>query len=187
MGALRPIAKQKNVDTVAELLDMEIENDSILIEAIKNNFLNYFKQNKEKIKQITETEKGKSEIEQASLEQLKEEFEDLIKTFKSKNNVVDMSKVKINMDGAKLKELLVEETIGEELAKILDNDLTDTYDSYVKNLTKVKERHEQNMKNAEKISQSFTPKTKEQRAKIDEEIRQYLEGDKPKKQGDEEE
>ena len=111
------------------------------------------------------------------LEQIEDDFKDLIKTFKSRNNVVDMSKAKINMDGAKLKELLVEETIGEELAKILDNDLTDIYDSYVKNLTKVKERHEQNMKNAEKISQSFTPKTKEQRAKIDEEIRQYLEGD----------
>jgi predicted nucleic acid-binding Zn-ribbon protein len=187
MGALKPIAKQKNVDTVAELIDMEIENDNILIEALKNSFLNYFKQNKGKIKQITETEKGKSEIEQASLEQLKDEFEDLIKTFKSRNNVVDMSKVKINMDGAKLKELLVKETIGEELAKILDNDLTGIYNSYVKNLTKVKERHKQNIKNAEKIRMSLIPKTPEQRAKIDEEIRQYLEGDKPKKQGDEEE
>jgi hypothetical protein len=182
MGALKPIAKQKNVDTVAELLDMEIENDNILIEALKNSFLNYFKQNKGKIKQITETEKGKSEIEQASLEQLKDEFEDLIKTFKSRNNVVDMSKVMINMDGAKLKELLVKETIGEELAKILDNDLTGIYDSYVKNLTKVKERHEQNIKNAEKISQklslSFRPKTKRESEEI-----QTI----PKEQGDEEE
>ena len=74
------------------------------------------------------------------------------------------------------------ETIGEELAKILDNDLTDIYDSYVKNLAKVKERHEQNIKNAEKISQkmsqSFRPKTKREAEQI-----QTI----PKERGDEEE
>lgn len=171
MGALEPLANQKMADSIEGLFEIDID-DSVLIQALEKQFLNYFKKNKEEVK-------GKEiyDFQTAMLEQIEDDFKDLIKTFKSRNNVVDMSKAKINMDGAKLKELLVEETIGEELAKILDNDLTDIYDSYVKNLTKVKERHEQNMKNAEKISQSFTPKTKEQRAKIDEEIRQYLEGD----------
>lgn len=185
MGALQPIANQKMVSSVEGIFETDID-DSVLIQALEKQFLNYFKKNKE-VKEVIVEGKEVYDFQTAMLEQIEDDFKDLIKTFKSKNNVVDMSKVKINMDGAKLKELLVEETIGEELAKILDNDLTDIYDSYVKNLTKVKERHEQNMKNAEKISQSFTPKTPEQRAKIDEEIRQYLEGDKPKKQGDEKE
>ena len=182
MGALRPIAKQKNVDTVAELLDMEMENDSILIEALKNSFLNYFKQNEEKIKQIIETEKGKSEIEQASLEQLKDEFEDLIKTFKSKKTVIDMSKVDFDINDANLKEILTNAQFGKDLAKILETDLTDVYDSYVKRLARIEEIHEQNMKNAEKISQSFAPKTKEQAKREAEQIQTI-----PKEQGDEEE
>lgn len=180
MGALEPLAGQKRVDSVEELFETDID-DSILIQALEKQFLNYFKKNKE-VKEIIVEGKEIYDFQTAMLEQIEDDFKDLIKTFKSKNNVVDMSKVKINMDGSKLKELLVEETIGEELAKILDNDLTDIYDSYVKNLTKVKERHEQNMKNAEKISQSFAPKTKE-RAKREEEQIQTI----PKEKGDEEE
>ena len=181
MGALQPIANQKMISSVEGIFETDID-DSILIQALEKQFLNYFKKNKEEVKEIIVEGKEIYDFQTAMLEQIEDEFEDLIKTFKSKNNVVDMSKVKINMDGSKLKELLVEETIGEELAKILDNDLADIYDSYVKNLTKVKERHEQNIKNAEKISQklslSFRPKTKRESEQI-----QTI----PKKQGDEEE
>ena len=180
MGALEPLVNQKMADSIEGLFETDID-DSILIEALEKQFLNYFKKNKE-VKEIIVEGKEIYDFQTAMLEQIEDDFKDLIKTFKSKNSVVDMSKVKINMDGAKLKELLVEETIGEELAKILDNDLTDIYDSYVKNLTKVKERHEQNMKNTEKISQSFTPKT-EERAKREAEQIQTI----PKEQGDEEE
>lgn len=181
MGALEPLANQKMADSIEGLFEIDID-DSVLIEALEKQFLNYFKKNKEEVKEIIVEGKQIYDFQTAMLEQIEDEFEDLIKTFKSKNNVVDMSKAKIDMDGAKLKELLVEETIGEELAKILDNDLTGIYDSYVKNLTKVKERHERNMKNAEKILQklslSFRPKTKRESEQI-----QTI----PKEQGDEEE
>lgn len=154
MGALEPLASQKKVDSVEELFETDID-DSVLIEALEKQFLNYFNQNKEKIEEIVEEEKEIYDFQTAMLEQIRDDFEDLIKTFKSKKTVIDMSKVNFDINDTKLKEALTNAQFGKDLAKILETDLTDVYDSYVKRLNKVKTIHVKNTEKAKEISKDL--------------------------------
>jgi len=154
MGALQPIANQKMVSSVEGIFETDID-DSVLIEALEKQFLNYFNRNKEKIEEIVEEEKEIYDFQTAMLEQIRDDFEDLIKTFKSKKTVIDMSKVDFDISDTNLKEILTDAQFGKDLAKILETDLTDVYDSYVKRLNKVKTIHVKNTEKAKEISKDL--------------------------------
>jgi len=154
MGALQPIANQKMVSSVEGIFETDID-DSILIEALEKQFLNYFNQNKEKIEEIVGEEKEIYDFQTAMLEQIRDDFEDLIKTFKSKKTVIDMSKVDFDINDTNLRKILTDAQFGEDLAKILETDFTDVYDSYVKRLNKVKTIHVKNTEKAKEISKDL--------------------------------
>ena len=154
MGALEPLASQKMADSIQGLFETDID-DSVLIEALKKQFLNYFKQNEEKIKQIGLEQEVDIVLDNLMLDQIKDEFEDLIKTFKSKKTVIDMSKVEFDINDTNLRKLLTDASVGKELAKLAKTDLTDIYDSYVKRLNKMKEIHVKNTEKAKEISKDL--------------------------------
>ena len=154
MGALQPIANQKMVSSVEGIFETDID-DSVLIEALEKQFLNYFNQNKEKIEEVVGEQKEIYDFQTAMLEQIRDDFEDLIKTFKSKKTVIDMSKVDFDISDTNLKEILTNAQFGKDLAKILETDLTDVYDSYVKRLNKVKTIHVKNTEKAKEISKDL--------------------------------
>ena len=154
MGALQPLARQKKVDSIEQLFETDID-DSVLIEALEKQFLNEFKKNKDKVEEIVGEEKEIYDFQTAMLEQIRDDFEDLIKTFKSKKTVIDMSKVDFDINDTNLKEILTTAQFGEELAEIVKTDLTDVYDSYVKRLNKVKTIHVKNTEKAKEISKDL--------------------------------
>ena len=154
MGALEPLARQKKVDSVEQLFETDID-DSVLIEALEKQFLIEFKKNKEKVKEIVVEQEVDVVVDSLILDQLKDEFEDLIKTFKSKKTVIDMSKVEFDINDTNLRKILTDAQLGEELAEIVKTDLTDVYDSYVKRLDKVKTTHVKNTEKAKEISKDL--------------------------------
>ena len=154
MGALEPLARQKKVDSVEQLFETDID-DSVLIEALEKQFLIEFKKNKDKVKEIVLEQELDVFVDSLILDQLKDEFEDLIKTFKSKKTVIDMSKVEFDINDTNLRKILTDAQLGEELAEIVKTDLTDVYDSYVKRLDKVKTTHVKNTEKAKEISKDL--------------------------------
>ena len=66
-----------------------------------------------------------------------------------------MSKVDFDISDTNLKEILTDAQFGKDLAKILETDLTDVYDSYVKRLNKVKTIHVKNTEKAKEISKDL--------------------------------
>lgn len=154
MGALEPLASQKKVDSVEQLFETDID-DSVLIEALKKQFLSYFSQNKKKVKELVLEQEVDVVVDSLILDQLKDEFEDLIKTFKSKKTVIDMSKVDFDINDTNLRKILTDAQFGKELAEIVKTDLTDVYDSYVKRLNKVKTIHVKNTEKAKEISKDL--------------------------------
>ena len=188
MGALKPLVK----DNIQDLLESDI-SDEDLIKPIEKAFLQYFKSNKKKIESLVPTDpeereqylkdkKPKTRQEQykistAIMEQMEDEFKDLLKAFKTKNKLVDLSKFNIKIEEKGFEAILADEVLGKELSKIAD--FTDVYDKYIKKLQKLKDIHD---KNIEKLSESFTPKT-EVRADREARAIQTI----PKKQGEEEE
>ena len=197
MGAFTPLANQKKVDSIEELMETDI-SDEDLIKPIEKAFLQHFKSNKKEIESLVPTDpkereqylkdgKPKTRQEQykistAMIEQLEDEFEDLLKTFKTKNKLVDLSEfnikigIKSDKEGRDFEKILADEVLGKELSRIMD--FTDVYDTYIKNLQKLKDIHDRNI---EKLSESFTPKTEE---RADREARPIP--TIPKKQGEEE-
>ena len=154
MGALQPIANQKMVSSVEGIFETDID-DSVLIEALEKQFLNEFKKNKDKVEEIVLEREVDVVVDSLILDQLKDEFEDLIKTFKSKKTVIDMSKVDFDINDTNLRKILTDAQFGKELAEIVKTDLTDVYDSYVKRLDKVKTTHVKNTEKAKEISKDL--------------------------------
>ena len=117
------------------------------------------------------------------MEQMKDEFDDLLKAFKTKNKLVDLSKFNITIGsktddkGRGFEAILADEVLGKELSKMAD--FTDIYDKYIKNLQRLEEIHNKNIK---KLEDSKKEKTKEQKEYESLAIQTI-----PKKQGDEEE
>lgn len=198
MGALEPLVNQKMADSIEGLLESNISYPE-LTKPIRDAFLQHFKSSKKEIESLVPTDpkereqylkdkKPKTRQEQykistAIMEQMEDEFEDLLKVFKTKNKLVDLSKFNITIGsktddkGRGFEAILADEVLGEELSKMAD--FTDIYDKYIKNLQRLEEIHNKNIK---KLEDSKKEKTKEQKEYESLAIQTI-----PKEQGDEEE
>ena len=198
MGALEPLVNQKMADSIEGLLESNIPYPE-LTKPIRDAFLQHFKSSKKEIESLVPTDpkereqylkdkKPKTRQEQykistAIMEQMKDEFDDLLKAFKTKNKLVDLSKFNITIGsktddkGRGFEAILADEVLGKELSKMAD--FTDIYDKYIKNLQRLEEIHNKNIK---KLEDSKKEKTKEQKEYESLAIQTI-----PKKQGDEEE
>ena len=159
MGALEPLVNQKMADSIEGLLESDISNKD-LIKPIEEAFIQHFKSNKKEIESLVPTDPEEREqylkdkkpktrqehykISTAILEQMKDEFEDLLKVFKTKNKLVDLSKFKITIEENGFEAILADEVLGKELSKMAD--FTDIYDKYIKNLGKLEKIHRENIK-----------------------------------------
>jgi len=165
MGALEPLVNQKMADSIEGLMESDI-SDEDLIKPIEEAFLQHFKSNKKEIESLVPTDpeereqylkdkKPKTRQEQykistAIMEQMEDEFKDLLKAFKTKNKLVDLSKFNITIGsktdkkGRGFEAILADEVLGKELSKMAD--FTDIYDKYIKNLVKLEKIHRENIK-----------------------------------------
>ena len=157
MEALEPLVRDKKRtvwgDNMEDLFNSDISDEEI-IKPLKDAFLKHFKNRQQRQQREASRLEGKEDVSTrqkqydsstAIMEQVEDEFENLLRVFKTKNKLVDLSKFKIS--NINFEKILTNEVLGEELSKI--NDLTEIYNKYITNLQKLKEMHDKNIKKLE--------------------------------------
>jgi hypothetical protein len=135
---LEKIEPSYGIDTI---LSPRLEDkDDLILRVLREAFLQYLSKLKDPASQF----KREQEKQRNLIEAVKEEADELIKTFKTKTKIIDLSKIQIKFDDEDIMGLLTNELIGEELGKMID--LTDVLDDYLREQKKALDIHNKNVK-----------------------------------------